>query len=100
MNTISWKHLTQSNEINKIKGYFNSEILESKIMSKKLSKYIAVFDYFDMALIVLFRTSGGISIISFASTIGLPGGIASASFAIVFCLTTRMIKTLLKNSKK
>ena len=30
------------NEINKIKDYFNSEIQERKIMSKKLSKYIAV----------------------------------------------------------
>ena len=29
------------NEINKIKDYFNSEIQERKIMSKKLSKYIA-----------------------------------------------------------
>ena len=32
------------NEINKIKDYFNSEIQERKAMSKKLSKYIAVFD--------------------------------------------------------
>ena len=31
-------------EINKIKDYFNSEIQERK-MSKKLSKYIAAFDY-------------------------------------------------------
>ena len=35
------------NEINKTKDYFNSEIQEKKIMSKKLSKYIAAFDYFD-----------------------------------------------------
>ena len=33
------------NEINKIKDYFNFEIYERKIMSKKLSKYIAAFDY-------------------------------------------------------
>ena len=33
-------------------------------MSTKRSKYIATFDYFDMALIVLSTTSGGISIIS------------------------------------
>ena len=38
-------------------------------MSKKLSKYVAVFDYFDKALIVLSATSGGASIISFASII-------------------------------
>ena len=32
------------NEINKNKDYFNAEIRERKIMSKKLSKYIAALD--------------------------------------------------------
>ena len=32
------------NEINKSKDYFNAEIRERKIMSKKLSKYIAALD--------------------------------------------------------
>ena len=41
------------NENNKIKDYFNTEIQEIKIMSKKLSKSIAAFDYFDKTLIVL-----------------------------------------------
>ena len=49
------------NETNKIKDYFNTEIQERKIMSKKLSKYIAAFDYFDKTLIVLSATSGGVS---------------------------------------
>ena len=31
------------NKINKTKDYFNSEIQERKILSKKLSKYIAAF---------------------------------------------------------
>ena len=31
------------NEINKIKDYFNAEIQERNIMSKKLRKYIAAF---------------------------------------------------------
>ena len=39
------------NEINKIKDYFNAEIQERKIMSKKLSKKIAAFDYFYKTLI-------------------------------------------------
>ena len=46
-------------EINKIKDCFDSEIQERKIMSKKLSKYIAAFDYSDKALIVLSATSEG-----------------------------------------
>ena len=80
------------NEINKIKDYFNTEIQERKTMSKKLSKYIAAFDYIDKALIVLFATSGGISIISFISVTGVPPGLASASFTLVFSLTTGIIK--------
>ena len=88
------------NEINKIKDSFNSEIQERKIMSKKLSKYIDTFDYIDKTLVVLSATSRGISIISFTSVIGVPAGLASASFTLVFSLTTRIIKTLLKVTRK
>ena len=42
---------------------------KKKTMGKKLSKYIAAFDYVDKILIVLSPTSGLISIISFASVI-------------------------------
>ena len=61
-------------------------------MSKILSKYIAAFDYIDKNLIVLSATSGGICIISFTSTIRSPAGIASASFTLVFTLTTGIMK--------
>ena len=69
-------------------------------MNKKLSKYIAVFDYIDTILIVLSAASGGISIISFTSVIGVPAGLASASFALVFSLATGIIKKLLKITRK
>ena len=91
------------NEINKIKDYFDSKIQKRKIIGKHFSKYIAASDYFDKTLIVLSATSGGISIIFFASIIGAPAGIASASFSLVFSLTTGIIKKLLKitiNKKK
>ena len=84
------------NEINKIKDYFNSEIQERKTMSKSLSKYFAAFDYFDKTLTFLSGTSGGITIISFTSVVGVPVGIASASFSLVFSQTTGRIKKLLK----
>ena len=71
-------------EINKIKNYFNSEIQERKTMSNKLSKYIPAFDYIDKTLIFLSAASGVISIISFTSVIGVPAGIASASFTLIF----------------
>ena len=97
-------HLNQTkfrlNEVNKIKVYFNSKIQERKIMSKKCSKYIAAFDYVDKTLIVLSATSGRISIISLTSVIGIPAGLASASFTLVFSLTTGLIKKLLKITRK
>ena len=61
-------------------------------MSKKLSKYIAASDYFGKTLIVLPATSEGISIIFFASIIGAPAAIASASFSLIFSLNTGIIK--------
>ena len=90
-------------EINKIKDYFNLEIQERRILSKKLSKYIAALDYIDKTLIVLSATTGGVSIIYFASVIAAPAGMASASFTLVFSLTTEIIKKVLKikrNKKK
>ena len=88
------------NEINQIKDYFNSEIKERKTVSKKLNKHIAAFDYIGKTLIVLSAASGGIIIISFTSVIGIPTGIASASFTLIFSLTTGMIKKLSKVIRK
>ena len=84
------------NEINKIKHYFNANIQERKTMSTKPSKYIAAFDYFDKTLIALSATSGGISIISFASIIGAPVEIASASFSLMYFFIKGVIKKILK----
>ena len=69
-----------SNKIARIENYFNSEINQGKSCSKKLSKYVAVFDYIGKVLIVLIPTSGGVSIISFSSVVGAAAGIAIASF--------------------
>ena len=84
--------MIKQNSVNKIKDYFNSEIQERKTMGKKLSKSVAVFDYIDKTLIFLSATNGGISITSFTSVIGIPAGIASASFTLIFSLTTGTIK--------
>ena len=64
--------LDSLNKINEIKDYFVAEIKERELMSKRLSKYIAFFDYFHKSLIVLFVTIGSISIASFATVIGAP----------------------------
>ena len=57
------------NKINEIKDYFVAEIKERELMSKRLSKYIASFDYFDKSLIVLSVATGSISIAFFATVI-------------------------------
>ena len=71
-----------------------------KSFSKKLNKYVTAFDCIDTVLIVLSATSGGVSIISFTSIIGVPVGIASASFTLIFSLTTGIVKKLLNITRK
>ena len=56
-----------------------------------------------MILIVLSGTSSRVCIISSASVVGAPVGITSASFTLIFSLTTVIIKKLLnitRNKKK
>ena len=88
------------NKINKIKDYFVAEIKERELMSKRLCKYIASFDYFDKLLIVLSVTTGCISIASFATVIGAPLGILSAIFSLAFSIFTIIVKKLLKTTRK
>ena len=87
------------NKINEVEDYFIAEIKERELVSKRLSKYIASFDYFDKSLIVLSATSGSISIASFATVIGAPVGKASASFSLAFSISTGIIKKLLKTTR-
>ena len=65
-----------------------------------MSKYITTFDYIDKMLIVLSVTSSGVSIISFITIIGVPAGIANASFTLIFSITAGIIKKLLSTTKK
>ena len=87
--TIDKKHLNNQirfrlDEKSKIENYFIEEINQTKSCSKKLSKYVAVFDYIDEALIVLSAISGGVSIVLFTTIFGTPFGIASAILTIFF----------------
>ena len=87
------------NKISEIEKYFIAEIKERELMSKKISKYLLFFDYFDKSLIVLSVTSGGVSIASFATAIGAPIGITSASLSLAFSLCTGLVKKLLKATR-
>ena len=97
MNEINKTNLSeqtkfQLSEIIGIGCYFHQEINQRKSYSKKLSKHVTAFDYIDKILIVLSATSSGGCIISSASVVGAPVGRASASFTLIFSLTTGIIK--------
>ena len=70
------------NEINRTKGYFIVEVGQRETMSKTLSKYIAAFDCFGKTLLVLYATSGSVSIASFP-VIRAPVGITRASLSFL-----------------
>ena len=91
------------NKISEIEDYFITEIKERELTSKKLGKYTTFFGYFDKSLVISSATSGRISIASFATVIGTPVGITSASLSLTFSLCTGLVKRLLKatrNKKK
>ena len=93
MNKISKINLSEQtnfrlSEIIRIENYFHQEINQRKSYSKKINEYVTAFDCIEKLLILLSATNGGVSIISFTSIIGVPVGIASASFTLIFSLTT------------
>ena len=104
MNEINKTSLPEQTKIRitGIENYFHRKINQRKWCIKKLSKYATVGDYIDKILIVLSATAGRVSI-SFTSVDGALVGIASASFTLIFSLTTGIIKKLLsitRNKKK
>ena len=86
-------------KINEVKDYFVAEIKERQLMSKRLSKFIASFEYSDKSLIILSVTTGSISVASFATVTGAPVGIVSVSFSLAFFIFTGIVKKLLKTTR-
>ena len=68
-------------------------------MSKNLSKYNASFEYFNKSLIVLSVATDSTSISPFATVIGAPVGMMSASFSLAFSITTGIVKKLIKTTR-
>ena len=103
--TIDRTNLTEQtkirlNKITEIENHFHEEINQRKSCSKKLIKYVTVFDYIDKLLIALSEIGGRVSIISFTSVVGAPVAMASASFTVIFSLTTEISKKLLSITRK
>ena len=72
---------------------------ERELLSKRLRKYIASFDYFDKSVFVLSVATGSISAASFATVIGAPVGMMSASCSLAFSITTGFVKKFLKTTR-
>ena len=85
--------------MDEIKDYFVAATKKRELMSKRRTKYIDSFDYFDKSLIVLSVTTGSIYIASYATVIGALVGMASASFSLAFSVSTRIVKKMLKTTK-
>ena len=86
-------------EINKIKNYLNSDIKERKDV-KKISKYIVAFDYAGKLFITLSASFGTLSIVSHATIVGIPVGIAGVSLTVIFTVTTGVVQKLLNITRK
>ena len=87
-------------EINKIKDYFNNEIKKRKDIIKKINKYLVSFDYLDKIFIALSASFGTLDIVSYASIVGAPAGIAGSSLTLIFTIGTGISKSLLTVTKK
>ena len=68
-------------------------------MSTRLSKYVASFNYFDNALIVLSVTTGSISNASFATVIGAPVGTVNTRFSLAFSIFTEIVNNCQKQQE-
>ena len=77
-----------------MKNYFIEEVNQRKLCSKKLSKYVASFDYIEKILIVLSARTGEVTICSFTSIAGEAVGIVSANFTLSFFLSTGITKNI------
>ena len=87
-------------QINKIKDYLNAEIKDRKDIVKNISKYIIAFDYADKLFITLSALFGTLSIVSHATIVGIPVGIAGTSLTLIFTITTGVVKKLLNITRK
>ena len=83
----------------RLKIILSRRLIKGNHVVKKLSKYVAALAYIDKVLIVLGATSGGASIVSFTSVVGVPVRIVRASFTLIFSLTIGIIKKLLSTTR-
>ena len=68
--------------------------------SKRISKCIAAFNYFNKTLLILLATICSVSGASFVNIIVAPVGITSASLSLAFSVSERIAKRALATMSK
>ena len=66
----------------------------------KISKYIVTFDYADKIFITISASLGTLSLVSQATIVGIPVGIAGSSLTLIFTVTTGIVKKMLNIKKE
>ena len=69
--SLNYQQQFRLNKISEVKDNFIAAIRERGLMSKRVGKYIASFNYFDKSLIAPSATSSGVSIAFFATVLVL-----------------------------
>ena len=77
-----------------------AEIRERETMSKTLSKYIAVLEYFYKTMLVLSATRGSTFVPAFGAVMGAPVETTNANFSLFFSSSNGIIKNVLKTAGK
>ena len=88
-------------KIDEIRNYLIEEINWNELMSKNHKKLCRVLNYIDNSLIVISTITGSVSILAFASLVGIPIGISSFANVLKICvITAGIIKYKSINKKR
>ena len=87
-------------EINKIKDYFNLQIKERKEITKNLVNILLFLIMLTKFLITLSAPFSTLSLISHATVVGIPVGLAGSYLTVLFSITTGIVKKILNTTRK
>ena len=85
------------------RNYFITQIYQNELMSKKHKKVLKVLNYIEDFLTVTSTITGCVSILAFASLVGISIGITSSTIRLKNCVITAGIKkykSVIKKKKK
>ena len=87
----------RSKEIDKARNYFNGEIKQNELISKKRKMFCKILNYSENLLILASTVTGCVSISTLNSLVGIPVGIASFAITIKIFVITAELKSRISN---